>query len=176
MAKISGNFGTGQTANGVVELLSPLAMVWRRPIEWGGTSSLGSNGVSVTFTNTNLPKEGEVIMVGTDGKATTPEALTAADTGAASLCVVWTGYEQNDSGAVDTLTVLDGGYFVFDISSDRVTSGTPPVAGSLVYYDASVKEYTVTAGAGSDFNHNVGVCEGTRTAAGATYYRIRWSR
>ena len=60
MAKITGDFGSSQKANGVVELLSPLAMVWRRPLEWGGTSSLGSDGVSVTFTNTNLPKEGEI--------------------------------------------------------------------------------------------------------------------
>jgi len=176
MAKLTGEFGSSQKANGVVELLSPLAMVWRRPIEWGGTSSLGSDGVSVTFTNTNLPKEGEVVYVFTDGTAKAAADLTAADTGAASLGVVWTGYEQHDSGAIDTFTMIDGNYFLYDVSDDRAKSGDPPVAGSLVYFDAGNKGYTDSTGSGATHYHKIGTCESTRTTGGTTYYRIKWSR
>jgi hypothetical protein len=179
MAKITGDFGSSQKANGVVELLSPLAMVWRRPLEWGGTSSLGSDGVSVTFTNTNLPKEGEIVYVYTDGTAKAAVDLAAADTKAASLCLVWTGYEQHDSGAIDTFTTIEGNYFLYDVSDARVNAhvDTPiPTAGALVYWAADEKVYTSLASTGSDHYHSVGTCESTRTAGGTTYYRIKWSR
>lgn len=168
MVKLSGNFGSQQTANGVVELLSPLTMIWRRPIEWGGTSALGSDGVSVTFTNTNLPKEGEVVKIGTDGKAA---YLTGAETDAnMSLGLVWTGYEQHDSGAVDTITMIDSNYMLFDVDASRIDSAT---AGEAIYWSASAKQFTTDTTSA----YAVGVCEMTGTVRGGnTFTRIKWSR
>lgn len=177
MVKLSGDYGSQQTTNGVVELLSPMAFVWRRAIEWGGTSALTSDGTSITFTNTNLPKEGEVVKIGSDGKATqTFGNLAVTDSGTTSLCLVWTGYEVADSGAQDTFTVLDGAYYLFELSSDRVNSGAAPSAGTAVYYSANDKKFQNTNATGSYKAYRVGVCEGTVTRNSATYYRIRWNR
>tara|TARA_R110000824_G_scaffold235549_1_gene424337 strand:- start:49 stop:552 length:504 start_codon:yes stop_codon:yes gene_type:complete len=167
MAKISGNFGSGQTTNGVLELLSPLAMVWRRAIEWGGTSALDSDGVSITFTNTNLPKEGQVVKVNSSGKAI---AVAAGDDTNESYGVVWTGYDQSDSGAVDTITMLDSGYMLFDVDASLVHSAT---AGALMYFSASVQKWTTTT---TDAVAH-GVCEQTAIVRGGkTFTRIKWTR
>ena len=171
MAKISGNFGSGQTANGVLELLSPLAMVWRRAIEWGGTSALGSDGVSVTFTNTNLPKEGQVVAINTSGKAVAMAGTDTGDLAVESYGVVWTGYDQADSGAVDTITVLQGGFMLFDVDASLV-SGTP-TAGGAAYYSASINKWTsATTGGALSFGtiEQTGIVRG-----GQTFTRIKWS-
>ena len=168
MAKISGNFGSQQTGNGVVQLLSPLGLVWRRAIEWGGTTALGSDGVSITFDNSNLPMEGHVVKVDTDGKAA---AVAAGETDAnLSLGVVWTGYDQHDSGAIDTITMIDGGYFLFDVDASLVEAA---VAGQALYWSASVNQFTDDATGA----YAVGVCEQTgMSRGGKTFTRIKWTR
>lgn len=179
MAKISGNFGSGQTSNGVVEILSPLAGVWRRPIEWGGDSSLGSDGVSVTFTNTNLPEEGQVVEVGTDGTADHCAALTGTETDLlrkASLGLVWTGKDQHDSGAVNTFTMIDGSNFLFDVSAGRV--GSTLAAGKRALWDRVNKKFESTDNAsGATSMYNIGVVEQIGIARGGqTFARIKWTR
>lgn len=177
MVKISGDYGSQQTANGVVELLSPMHFIWRRALEWGGTTALGSDGTSVTFTNTNLPKEGELVMINSAGKAAQNGNLSVTDSGTTSLALVWTGYAVADAGAVDTITVVDGAYYLFEVSSDRVSSSMAPAAGYLAFYDASQKKFYGTDSAeGVKGTYRVGVCEGTTTRGGATYYRLRWGR
>jgi hypothetical protein len=179
MAKMTGNFGSGQTVNGVVELISPLTMVWRRPIGWGGGTSMSSNGVSIVYDNTNLPLEGTVVLVQSDGDANVTVNsghASAYDLQGLSLALVWTGYDQHDSGAIDTITVIDSGHFLFDVSPDRCTTGAEPAAGTVVYYDSDVDKFTNDPGATTDYNHPVGVCEGERTASGLIYYRIKWTR
>lgn len=177
MVKLSGDYGSQQTTNGVVEILSPMAFIWRRAISWGGTSALTSDGTSITFTNTNLPKEGELVKIASDGTATqTFGNLATTDSGTTSVAMVWTGYEVADSGAQDTFTIIDGAYYLFELSSDRINSGAAPAAGTFVYYSANDKKFQNASASGSYFTYKVGVCEGTVTRNSATYYRIRWNR
>lgn len=181
MANISGNYGSQQTKNGVVELLTPLHLIWRRAIEWGGTAALGSDGISVTITTTNLPKEGEVVKINSSGKAVAVGGnLAATDSGTTSLALVWTGYEVADSAAVDVLTVIDAPRFLYEVSADRVNTTAGLSSGHLVFWDSSISKYWGHASSGltntTEHSYLVGICEGSVTRNSATYYRIMWNR
>jgi hypothetical protein len=177
-----GNYGSQQTANGVVELLSPLQMVWRRGIEWGGTAALSSDGISVTVTSTNLPKEGHVVKINSSGKAVALSAnMATTDSGTTSLALVWVGYEVSDAAASDVVTVIDAPWYLFEISSDRVDAAYTLSAGRYVYYDGASQVFygldnTASGKTASTYGYACGVSEGATTRNGSTYYRVRWNR
>jgi len=177
-----GDYGSQQTANGVVELLSPLQMVWRRGIEWGGTAALSSDGISVTVTSTNLPKEGNLVRINSSGKAVSlTENLATTDSGTTSLALVWVGYEVSDAAASDVITVIDAPWYLFEISSERVSASYALTAGFLVYYDGAAnlfygEEFTASGKTNSTYGYHCGVSEGAATRNGSTYFRVRWNR
>jgi len=102
-------FGTQQTADGVVDLLTPVSLLWLRdvPISTSALVSADTTKKVLVFDpdDTTIPKEGEWVRL----DVVTGEATTIDSQGAYGY-LVYAGRGRKDIPAAEGVTVLMGGF------------------------------------------------------------------
>lgn len=165
-------FGSQQTANGVVNLLTPLTMVWRRDVPVDSSSfisadtSKGALEFSTDTTGAHAILEGEwVILDASSGEASIDDA------GGNMGYMVWAGTDRQDIASSGGITILCGSY-IAEVSEENFDDGGTYNYGTPLYIGTGSWVGKLTS---TDPGSGVVVAriEGSTTRNGKVYYRIR---
>lgn len=155
------------TTGGVVQLLTPLSMVWRREVPLSSTAGLvsantGTGALQFDETDTDIPLEGQWVKL---AFSSSREVASLQATSGGFGYLVYAGRDRKDITATSGLTVLIGAY----VGQTNRYEAAVASASFGDYLSISTNSILQVATA----NHKaVAVFEGTVTRNGVTYVQF----